>query len=291
MKKLILMAFVCSAALYTSAQGYFGVKPIVNEPSCYGGSTGSIALSVVGGTAPYNYAWSGSLPSTNSQTNVPAGTYAVTVTDANNQTASYTVVVAQPFAINPGAAPSNASSHGTSDGYIDLNVDGGTPGYSYLWSDGETTADIVNIPAGTYTCTITDAAGCVLTYSHTITQPSAPHYQGVAVQNDSRVLNVSGNTDNGTKANTNNTIKGAELKSTDVKLYPNPATTSFTLMTGEVKGAQISLIDMNGQIVSQQKSESNETNLNVSNLPNGNYLVEVRTEGGSVVNKTVTVAK
>jgi hypothetical protein len=291
MKKLILIAFVCATALHSSAQGYFGVKPIVNEPACFGASTGSIQLSVVGGTGPFNYAWSGSLPSTNQQTNLAAGTYSVTVTDANNLTSSYTIVVAQPFAINPGAAASNASAHGESNGYIDLNVDGGTPGYTYNWSNGATTADITGLPAGIYSCTITDAAGCTDLFTHTITQPVRPRYQGIAIQSNERVLNVSDNTDNGTKATTGMGFKGAELKATDVKVYPNPTSNSFTLLTGEVKDAQISIIDINGQIVSQQKSESNETNLNVSNLPNGNYIVEVRTESGNVVSKTVTVAK
>jgi len=293
MKKLILIAFVCSAALYASAQSYFGIKPIVNEPACYGASTGSIQLSIVGGTGPYDYAWSSSLPNQNAQSNLPAGSYSVTVTDANNLTTSYTIVVAQPFELSPSGTTSNVGSHGENNGYINLTVDGGTPGYTYDWSNGATTADINQLPAGTYICTITDAAGCVTTYSHTITQPPVALFHGSAEngQNDPRSLGVSGNSDNSTTATTGLGFKGAELKSADVTVYPNPASSAFTLKTGEVNNAQISLTDINGQIVSSQKSESNETKLNVSNLPAGNYVIEIRTADGSVVNKTVTVAK
>lgn len=288
MKKLILIAFVCATALYSSAQGYFGIKPIVNEPTCNGASTGSIQLSLVGGTGPFNYAWSGSLPSTNSQTNLPAGSYAVTVTDANNLTSSYTIVVAEPFPFNV-QHTSNIGSHGQNSGYIELSVDGATPNYTYLWSDGETTADIYNLPSGNYICTITDAAGCITTYSQNVLGPVF-HGQATNGGNDPRDLSTTGNA-GASKATTGLGSKGSELKGSDVKLYPNPASNNFTLVTGDVKSAQISVIDINGQIVSQQKSESNETNLNVSNLPNGNYVIEIRSEDGSVVNKTVTVAK
>ena len=288
MKKLILIAFVCATALYSSAQGYFGIKPIVNEPTCYGASTGSIQLSLVGGTGPFNYAWSGSLPSTNSQSNLPAGSYAVTVTDANNLTSSYTVIVGQPYEFSV-TSSSNVGVHGQNNGYVELSVDGGTPNYTYLWSDGETTADIYNLPSGHYICTITDAAGCTTQVGYDVAHPVF-HGQATNGGNDPRDLSTSGNA-GASKATTGMGSKGSELKSSDIKLYPNPASNNFTLLTGDVKSAQISVIDINGQIVSQQKTESNETNLNVSNLPNGNYVIEIRSEDGSVVNKTVTVAK
>jgi len=285
MKKLILIALVCSA-LYSSATGYFGIKPIVNEPNCYGANTGSIQLSVLGGTAPFQYAWSNG-GSTILQTNLAAGSYAVTVTDANNLTTSYTVILAQPFQINASTSTANATAHGANNGYINLNVDGGTPGYTFDWSNGSTAQNQTGLAAGTYTCTITDAVGCIITASKTITQPAAPFYNGRVAQsgNQARDLGATDNTGD-VRANTS-----AELKSSDVQVYPNPASNLFTLKTGEVSNAHISLIDINGQIVSQQKAESNETGVNVSNLPKGNYIIEVKTETGSVVNKSVTIVK
>jgi hypothetical protein len=74
-------------------------------------------------------------------------------------------------------------------------------------------------------------------------------------------------------------------------MFPNPATSTLTLKTGDVSGAQITLFDINGQKISEQIAESTETNLNVSSLPAGNYIVEIKTADGTVVSKKVTVTK
>ena len=291
MKKLILMALVCSA-LYSSATGYFGVKPIVNEPNCYGAATGSIQLSIVGGTAPYTYAWSGGLTGTNIVTNVPAGTFSVTVTDANNLTTSYTVIVTQPYALNPSTNAANGG-HGTNTGFIDLTVDGGTPGYSYNWSNGSTQQNLTGLAPGNYTCTITDAVGCTTTTSKTISSPPAMVVHHMATTSDVRDLGVGNSTDpkNGTNASSLglSSHSATTLKAEDVQVYPNPTSNEFTLRTGDVSAAQISVIDMNGQTVSQLKSESSETNINVSNLAKGNYIVEIRTADGNMINKKLSV--
>jgi hypothetical protein len=296
MKKLILIALVCSA-LYSSASNYFGVKPIVNEPQCYGATTGSIQLSVVGGTAPYQYAWSGGLPATVVQNNVGAGTYMVTVTDANNQTATYTVIVAQPFQIQSNPVVNAPQVHGTNTGSIDPGISGGTPNYTYQWSTGATTPTISNLYGGIYYLTVTDEVGCASDYSFTVSNAPihhAPQIEGRAtLSGDERSLNTSGSTDpkDGTQAtNASQLGNRAELNTADVQVYPNPATNVVTLKTGDVSNALISLIDMNGQTVAQQKAVSNETNVNVSTLTKGNYIVEVKTEAGTV-NKTITIVR
>jgi len=284
MKKLILIAFVCSA-LYTSAAGYFGIKPIVNEPNCYGVNTGSISLSLVGGVSPYHYSWSNG-STTAILSNLAAGSYTVTVVDAHSVTATYTIVMAEPFQLNASTTTANASHHGSNDGYINLTVDGGTPSYSYDWSNGATSENLTGLAAGTYTVTVTDAEGCTTTTSKTITQPAAPHFIGMPEpQGQIRSLGASDNSNGSSQVSTNGAPK---LNSEDVLVYPNPASNAFTLKTGEVTNAQISLIDINGQTMSQQKASSNETNVNVSNMPKGNYIVEIKTESGTV-NKTVTV--
>ncbi len=62
---------------------------------------------------------------------------------------------------------------GGNNGSINLTVSGGTPAYSFNWSNGATTEDLNNLPAGTYTVTVTDAIGCTRTLSQVITQPTA----------------------------------------------------------------------------------------------------------------------
>ncbi|MCB0534839.1 MAG: PKD domain-containing protein [Saprospiraceae bacterium] len=95
------------------------------------------------------------------------GTYTVVVTDANGCTAVATAVVtgSAPPALSTTASPSNCNQ---SEGSINLTVQGGTPGYTFSWSNGGSQEDLQNLPPGTYTVTVTDAAGCSATASATV---------------------------------------------------------------------------------------------------------------------------
>lgn len=148
---------------------------------CNGQATGAIDLTVNNGTGPYTYDWSNNgaqNPDTDPQdlSGLTAGTYTVTVTDANGCTGTNSATVAQPSAIEIDLDVEDNATCGNSNGEIELDdVDGGTPGYTYLWSTGATTQDLVNIPAGTYTLTVTDANGCTATASETIINTNAPN--------------------------------------------------------------------------------------------------------------------
>src|SRR5690606_28432299 len=115
---------------------------------------------------PYTYLWDNSAI-TQDLSNLVAGTYNATITDANNCTLEISVEITEPLSnFNMTAIPTDVSCHGDSDGAIDLTVSGGTPDYSYAWSyNGITTQDLTNVPAGTYTVTVTDENGCTGTIS------------------------------------------------------------------------------------------------------------------------------
>jgi len=158
---------------------------------CFGNSTGSIDLTVSGGTTGYTYSWSASsggiVPSgqTNSQdlTGLKPGVYNVTITDASSCSASNSATITQPSsALASTKTQTDVSCFGNSSGAIDLTVTGGTTAYSYLWTATGTgvipsgqsgNQDLTNLVAGNYSVTITDANGCKTTNSATITQPSA----------------------------------------------------------------------------------------------------------------------
>ena len=140
--------------------------------SCAGGATGSVALSVSGGTAPFTYLWSNGATTQNLM-GVAPGTYSVTVTDANGCSAGCSATVDGTTALRPSITTTAATCCTSRSGSVDLMVSGGTAPYSYLWSNGATTQDLSNVAAGTYTVTITDALGCTATASATITQPAA----------------------------------------------------------------------------------------------------------------------
>ncbi|MFN8310592.1 MAG: choice-of-anchor L domain-containing protein, partial [Chitinophagales bacterium] len=138
---------------------------------CNGGGTGSITLSVSGGTAPYTYNWGGGIITAN-RTGLAAGSYTVTVTDFRSCTASKTITITEPAVLTASAVKSNVSCNGGNDGSITLTVAGGTTNYSFNWGAGVVTQDRTGLTAGTYTVTVTDAKGCTVTSSSVITQPA-----------------------------------------------------------------------------------------------------------------------
>jgi large repetitive protein len=140
---------------------------------CHNQTTGSVDLTVAGGTLPYSYAWTNGATSQD-LTGLGAGTYAVTITDGASCTSTQTITLTQPAApITPSIAGVNVLCFGNTTGSADLSVTGGTGAYTYLWSNNATTQDLSGLAAGTYSVTITDANLCTAVASVTITQPAA----------------------------------------------------------------------------------------------------------------------
>ncbi len=144
------------------------------DASCNGSADGSIDLNVTGGTGPYTYLWNNGAGTQEDPTGLPAGTYIVTVTDANGCTTTEEGIINEPTVLQASAVATDANCNSAADGSINATVLGGTPPYTYSWSNGAgTVEDPVNLPAGTYTLEVTDANGCVMTTSATVGQPSA----------------------------------------------------------------------------------------------------------------------
>lgn len=160
-----------------------------NSINCFGQSTANLEVIASGGTlgtAPnqYSYSWSGAnipiFEPTNTRflLNLPAGTYTVQVRDANNvlRTLSYTIT--QPTALTATYAKTDITCSGLANGSINITPSGGTPNYTFEWSNQlnqiiATTEDVSNLPAGNYSCTITDANNCTFTVSNiTIVEPT-----------------------------------------------------------------------------------------------------------------------
>jgi gliding motility-associated-like protein len=145
----------------------------VTDVGCFGASTGAIALEVTGGVQPYSYLWSnGSV--TRDISNLAAGNYSVAITDSWGCVRNINATVSQPSAAVAGTGTiTNVTCFGEATGAIDLLASGGVAPYTYLWSNGSATEDLTGIPAGTYSVTITDANGCITSYSGTVTEPAA----------------------------------------------------------------------------------------------------------------------
>ena len=141
--------------------------------SCHGLSDGYIDITVSGGTPPYTYLWSNGLM-VQDLINIPAGAYTVTVTDSHNCTIERTYVITQPDPLEIILHTQDVLCYGENTGQILMNVTGGTPPYSYLWSNGSTNQHMLNVYAGIYAVTVTDANGCRAYDLVQIEQPALP---------------------------------------------------------------------------------------------------------------------
>ncbi|MFZ5554372.1 MAG: T9SS type A sorting domain-containing protein [Bacteroidota bacterium] len=149
-----------------------GIASTINV-LCYGGSTGSAAASATGGSSPYSYLWNNG-QTTQTATGLSAGTYTVTITDANGCTSSQTANITEPSALASSISSStNVLCNGGNTGSAAASATGGTSPYTYLWSNSQSTATATGLSAGTYTVTITDANGCTSSQTVMITQPTA----------------------------------------------------------------------------------------------------------------------
>ncbi|NNF01637.1 MAG: T9SS type A sorting domain-containing protein, partial [Bacteroidia bacterium] len=144
-------------------------------PTCNGGSDGSATTNPAGGTPPYAYLWDANAGNqmTMTATGLSAGTYNVTVTDANGCTVMDNVTVNQPTPLTGTIVRTPVTCNGGSDGTATVTIGGGTAPYTCVWSTGDTTNMITGLSAGTYGVTCTDANGCSLSTAINILQPTA----------------------------------------------------------------------------------------------------------------------
>jgi len=128
---------------------------------CFGDCNGSITVSPVGGTMPYNLLWSNAQTDTVA-TGLCAGLYTATLTDAHNCVDSIKYLVSQPAAINDSTSViTSLCAQGSNDGSVTLTINGGTPPYQVLWNTGDTLTQLDSLASGIYHYTITDAHGCI----------------------------------------------------------------------------------------------------------------------------------
>jgi len=135
------------------------IAEAVSKPLCFEETSGSINVNVSGGAGEYTYAWSNGA-NTEDINNLLSGTYFLTVTDQNGCQAIKGITIGQPPIIGLDITTTDAADLNSADGSIAVNVTGGTLPYSFAWSNGETTQNLTNLPAGSYTVTVTDGNGC-----------------------------------------------------------------------------------------------------------------------------------
>ena len=144
--------------------------------SCNGLSDGTSTASPVNGTSPFDYNWSdGHTGQTNPS--LPAGSHSVTITDANGCPAITDVAISEPPLLTVDISHTNETALNANDGTASASANGGTQGYTYLWSNGATTANITGLSPGTYSVTITDDNDCTVTGSASIQSVDCDDFQ------------------------------------------------------------------------------------------------------------------
>lgn len=146
----------------------------IQSVKCFNGDDGAIDLGVSGGTEPYFFYWSNQA-TTEDISNLIAGIYTVTITDANGCTGSQTATVIQPSSALTSSLSvlQQVKCFNGNNGAIEMVMSGGTEPYSFIWNNQATTEDLDSLIAGTYTVQITDANGCTGTQAGTVVQPAS----------------------------------------------------------------------------------------------------------------------
>lgn len=153
------------------------------DASCIGEADGSCTAIPAGGTAPYTYNWSTG-DATATISGLAAGTYMVTVTDANECTTTGSVTIGEPDAITVTLTIAQGTCEGDANGSITSEVSGGTAPYTYAWSNEATTPAVNDLPAGNYSVTVTDANGCTNTASIELATFAKPVCTTIIVQEE-----------------------------------------------------------------------------------------------------------
>jgi hypothetical protein len=203
----------------------------IADVRCNGEMNGKVEVEVIGGYGPYTYSWN------NGQTDpliahIFAGTYTVTVTDSMGCTAFGGAVVNQP-------APLTAQIQ-TISNTLNLQVNGGTPGYTYSWNTGAITEDLNNINPGFFEVLITDQNQCMVSSNVIVQSPVS-------------------------------TPLGVEEIENGFNVYPNPATDVITINTN-VMIDDVTFTNINGQNI---KLKIENQKVDISTLPSGIYMVTV----------------
>lgn len=149
------------------------------DPSCFGATDGAIAITINGGTPPFTTDWTGPGAFTSADedpTGLGAGDYTVFVTDDNGCTANLPVTLNQPDEITVDADVTDIDCFGDLSGAIDITVNDAQAPFTTDWTgpDGFTSAseDLTGLEAGSYDLTVTDAGGCTVQFTYTVSEPS-----------------------------------------------------------------------------------------------------------------------
>lgn len=283
---------------------------------CFGDKDGAIDVTVTGGKAPYKFSWANG-PTSEDLSGLSAGTYKVTVTDANGCSIQEEVSIAEPAALVASIGKDACNS-----GYLDAEVSGGTAPYTYKWSTGATSNSIDGLEAGSYSVLITDARGCTVSLSETvsgdilslnisseITDPTCINSNGGAIDltveggtgpfsflwsngaTTEDISGLSGGSYSVTVTDANGCFEMATIKiaqASNIQIYTNNV--SRVSCFGEADGA-LEIMAVGGTSPYTYLWSNGATTKDISNLAPGNYEVTVTDAKGCKNSATFSIGQ
>lgn len=287
-----------------------------SNSSC-GQANASANAQLSGGTPPYAYSWSNGI-NTAAISNIVAGTYLLTVTDANNCSKIASITLQDSPVVFQSNAQITDAACGNSNGSISLNMSGGTAPYTYAWSTNATGSSISSLSFGNYQVTLSDANSCAQVFNFTVNNIGGPSVQ-LAVDSISCNAAMDGQiaveSSGGTAPYTltwSNAQQGDTLKNLGAGTYSlsvsdaNGCSTSqnITLMdppaihvlsnivnnTCGQNNGQIDLTISNGLAPYQVDWNTGANGKSISNLASGNYSSTVSDAQGCTVVENFVVS-
>lgn len=292
--------------------------------SCFGGNNGTATAVPAGGTPGYTYSWTTGSQITQTATTLTAGNHTVVVTDSEGCTVTGIAIVTQPASLTASIVTSSTTC-GNANGSASVQVNGGNPNYTYLWTPGNfTTAVINNVASGNYSVTVTDNTGCTANASATILNVPGPT---VSIGSFTNVSCFGGNNGSATAAISSGTAPfqilwlpsggnnltatgltagGYSVTITDANGCQTFASTTITQPTllnpsilsvtnvscnGLSDGAITSTTAGGAGGYTFSWSPLGGSSANASNLPAGNYTITVTDQNGCVSTESTSITE
>ena len=225
----------------------------VQHVACNGSANGAIDITIIEGTPGYTFEWETG-HTTEDLTGLTAGTYRLKITDGNGCSVwgSFNVMEAQALTATLDVVQPTAST----DGDIDLTVEGGNAPYSYTWNTGDVSEDLFAVPAGYYQVTVIDANGCDVIVDQTI--------------------------QNSSTASVNN------LESVNINVFPNPTSDYATVTWDNNEVTKLTVVNANGQVVENADVDL-QNNYTTQNLNAGMYFINLTDNNNNTNTKKLIV--
>lgn len=266
----------------TYSVSFNAISPLTLEANiyglkCHGDENASIELFVEGGESNYNFLWNTG-DTAKIIYDLAVGNYSVNVTDKNGCQISEYITITQPDVLIGGATSQNVGFNQL--GSIDVTVTGGTSPYNFNWNNGFTSEDLTGLLEGFYEVEIIDAKGCLASVNVILSSNNVEEVNNgiVSIESDTTAEETSSA---GISAVNN-------INSTEMSIYPNPASENTTVEWGGIDVELIQLYNVQGQVLQTIEIDSNINMIQINSVPSGEYFVRLsKSNGEQLIKKLI----